>query len=451
MSNGKWGYRERNGKCPVDNKRGKNRIIRFLKDLVRVPSTTGSKETNRVQKIVAAKLEEMDMRIDVWEPDLASLAKHPAYRGDTFKSASWFGDYSGRPNVVGTKIGVGKGKSLIFNGHIDVVPADMKDHWRQDPWKAGIHGNRIYGRGTADMKGGVAAMIMALYCIQKTGITLNGDVLIQSVVEEEYGGGGTLACIIKGYKADAAIVAEPTFLEYNRQRMYAICPASRGCIPFKIRIRGKGSHLSQKHLGVNAISKFIKIYEAFEILEQDRENRIHNKLFEGHITKVPLLISVLRAGIFHATVPPEVVAEGDMGYLPNEKVEEVKNELSSCIDKVARSDPWLKNNAPSIEWVFPFEAYESDLEHPLVDIARRSFSKVTGNKLNVCGFPSSADARLLALHGNVPAYIFGPGTLEVAHSVDESISIDEVLDFVRIYALMLLDWSNRESPSLNSS
>ena len=178
----------------IENRRG--HIVEFLRKLISIPSVTG--EELQVQKFITRKLTELGLEVDLWEPNLEELKKHPAYLPPGR-------DYKDRPNVVGIYKGAGQGRSLLFNGHVDVIPAGPQDAWEHPPWAGEIEGTRLYGRGASDMKSGLAAMTMAIETLINLKIRLKGDVLLEYTMDEEATGNGTLACVTRGYRADAGI------------------------------------------------------------------------------------------------------------------------------------------------------------------------------------------------------------------------------------------------------
>ena len=193
------------------------------------------------------------MDVDVFEPSDKELR-------EAFAEANPGHDYKDRPDVVGTLRGTGGGRSLILNGHIDTMPFDHIEEWVTHPLEPKIIDGKLYGRGAGDMKGGLCAALSALYGLQERGVKLKGDVIVESVVDEEGGGNGTMACILRGYKADAAIISEPTELE--------IMPAHMGWLFYRIHVKGKALHSSMKWKGVNAIEKMMKIMQALQELER---------------------------------------------------------------------------------------------------------------------------------------------------------------------------------------
>src|SRR5208282_4072183 len=240
----------------------KEDIVKFLRELISYPSVTGNERD--IQNFISLWLrKELAVRVDVWEPDLDELKKHPGY-------VPVEKDYKDRPNVVGIYKGSGGGKSLLFNGHVDVIPTGPTDAWKSDPWGGLVEEGKVFGRGASDMKSGLAAYSMAMQAIIRTGIKLKGDVVLEYTVDEELSGNGTLAAIIRGYKADAGISGETSSL--------AVQPASIGRIWFDIHVKGKPAGVQRKWEGVNAIEKGYKIVKAVSDFEEIRMNQVRHPL-----------------------------------------------------------------------------------------------------------------------------------------------------------------------------
>ena len=201
--------------------------VELIQEMVKRPSHEKEWE---VQQYISNWFGKREIKTDLWEPDSTELRKHPAFVPVDY-------DYSGRPNQVVLLSGKGCGRSLTLNGHVDVVPVDTADWKHGSPW-SGIHEDgRIYGRGAVDMKGGVAAGMIILDALHTEGIQLKGDLQMQFVVDEENGGNGTLAALLRGYRSDATIFLEPTSTDY-------MVVSSRGAQFFRITLPGKEQGLN---------------------------------------------------------------------------------------------------------------------------------------------------------------------------------------------------------------
>lgn len=413
----------------------REKIIQFAKNLVQFPSVYG--EEGDIQNFVANKLKEMGLEVDMWEPDLGELKKHP-----------WFvpvdKDWKGRPNVVGKLDGSGEGRSIILNGHIDVVPVENEDRWKYGPWSGTVEKGKLYGRGAVDMKGGVASMIMAVKSIIKTGISLKGDLILESVLEEEAGGNGTLACSIRGYRADAAIITEPSSTS-------VVSCANRGAQFFRITVYGEETGIEAKWARTSALEKAILLYHAIDHFSLLRESAVtntkHYELYEEHKkqrnTVVPTGVCKIQAGAWPSSLPGKCVMEGSLECLPGEDIKEVKKDFKRFLLRVAESDEWLRKNPPSIDWFgLSFESSIAPPDHELVSIVKQNGKTVVGLPPKIVGGGGS-DLRCLTKYAQTPAFIFGPGGGGF-HGVDEFLDLDELINVTKILALTILDWCGYE-------
>jgi len=409
----------------IDKKR--TEIIDLLRELVTVPSVDESGPPEKqIQRVVANALKKIGCSVDVWEPDLNILKKHPAY-------VPIRKHFKGRPTVVGVLRGLGGGRSIVLNGHVDVVTPEPLARWKYDPWGGEIHQGRMYGRGASDMKGGVASMIAAVECLVEANIQLKGDVILESVLAEESGGDGTLACLLRGYRGDAGIVTEPTGLELQ--------PAHRGGRFFKISIQGKAAHAGVRYEGINAIELAMKIYNSLTRLEEARRISRKHALFDRYPIQVPLSVGIMKSGEWPSTVPDKATLEGTIECLPNEDIIEVSKDLEACVQQTAQDDKWMMLNRPIVEWPGLWsESSEIPSDHPIVKTVEESFKFAIGMKPVVSGFPAGCDARILTRYSETPSLIFGPGSLEQAHAADEFIQVDEVITSTKVIALSVLEW-----------
>jgi len=427
----------------IDDK--KDEIVRFLQDLVKVPSPSG--EEGKAQDIVAKKLREIpNLEIDIWEPSLEELAKYPLH---PLRLTQW--SYKNRPNVVGTLKGSGNGASLILNGHIDVVSPEPVKAWKCDPWSAKVEEGKLYGRGAVDMKGGVAAMTYAVLSILDAGIKLKGRVILESVVEEEYGGGGTIATLLRGYRADAAIVTEGTGSQ-------EVCMGAGGSRFFTVNVLGRSEVAHRAHLGVNAITLASGLCDALLELNESRVRRLRGKhaLFEKKEIKsqlgtgrpTSLTLGILRAGDWPSTVAGWAEIQGRVGFPPSEKGEDVEEEIEETISKKAGQDLWMKDHPPAVQWWGPRkEGYVLNVDDPIVTKVKDCVEEVTGRKCELYATPTNSDVNYLVprvgAHGGIPAIMYGPGGANL-HGANEYVVIEEVLTVAKVLSLAILQWCGYE-------
>jgi acetylornithine deacetylase len=408
--------------------RKKEEIVGFCRDLIRIPSVSG--EEKEVQEFVAGYLRKMGLEVKMWDPDVSKMREHPGY-------VDTGADYKGRPNVVGIYRGKGKGRSLILNGHTDVVTPEPVKKWSYYPWGAEVFDNKIYGRGACDMKGGVTAMIKALEVLLELNLAPPGDIILEVVVDEEASGNGTLASLLEGYNADAAIFIEPTSCK--------IMPAHRGASFWRIYVQGKGAHAGVMHKGISAVEKAMLIYKAMQRLGKIRnEKGKEHPLYSDYPVPAPLCVGKFNSGEWPSAVPEECRLEGTIEFLPGEKMEKVREEFEQAIEDTAEKDSWLREHPPEVEWFgLHFPAVEIPSEHPLVKTFKRAYTEINGEEAKVAGFPGGCDMRLRVLYSRTPSIVFGPGDISSAHRIDEFIYIDELISFTKVLALGILEWSKK--------
>lgn len=404
--------------------KNKERYLDFLKEMISADSTDiehgcYGNEKN-AQEVVIRKLKSLGMEVDVFEPSDEELRKN-------FAEVNPGHHYEDRPDVVGIWKGTGGGQSLILNGHIDTMPFDHLDEWVTHPLEPKEIDGKLYGRGACDMKAGLSAAICAIDMLQECGITLKGDVLVESVVDEEGGGNGTMACILRGYKADAAIISEPTELQ--------VMPAHMGWLFYKIKIKGKALHSSMKWNGVNAIEKMMIIMHALQELERKwcMEKR-------SAILPPPTInFGTIHGGMAGSVVADECVLDFGLHYLPSDSDEnglgtKVEAELFEALDLAVDGDAWLRVNRPTIELYQLGSGYELSTDNEVVRILEKSHEEVFGEPPVTRGCEYGSDARLLTNYGDTPTILYGPGSILQAHGINEYVSIDQFYAAIEVLA-----------------
>ena len=425
----------------IDENQGE--MIDLLSQLVRIPSITpnypgidretvigGESDCNRE---LARYYEKIDCKTDFWEEE------------------------PGRANLVGVLKGAGGGKSLIFNGHIDTVPPGNEKEWDQGgPYSGNIVDGRLYGLGACDMKGGIVAQWAAAKALADCGIRLKGDLILESVVGEETmdHAAGTSATIKRGYRADGAIVSEPT----GGAGSLSVSPASPGLLFVKVTCEGVATHPGARFefvraggagtaAGVNAIEKGAIILSALQTLETQWGFSKRHALFpSGFFTLHP---GVIIGGPPGPLVPYIVSTYCRLEYIiwypPQEKVDDVKSEISDYIRKTAALDDWLDRHPPQIDWVNHWPPFELKTDHPLVASCLECRLEALSDKPELDtsealqGFFAVCDATWFNLNG-IPAIVYGPGSGMVAHRRNEHIPIDEMISAAKTYALLAMNW-----------
>ncbi|MCP8970762.1 peptidase [Ectobacillus ponti] len=398
--------------------------VALLQRLTAERSVSGAEK--RAQQIVIEQLQDMNLEVDVWEPAREELEHHPYF-------ISARPDFHGSPNVVGILRGVGGGRSMIVNGHIDVVPEGERKQWTQDPYGGKVENGRVYGRGTTDMKGGNTALLLALEAIRHSGISLKGDVYFQSVIEEESGGAGTLSAILRGYKADGVIIPEPTNMK--------LFVKQQGSMWFRAKVKGRVAHGGTRYEGVSAIEKSMLVLEHIRDLEQLRNSRIMDPLYAGIPIPIPINVGTIQGGTWPSSVADLVILEGRFGVAPHERMEDAQQEFMEWLQALSLQDEWFAAHPVEVEWFGARWVPGSiEAEHELVQMLRRNFQLVAAQEPIMEAAPWGTDGGLFTQIANIPMIVFGPGETKVAHYPDEYIEIEKLLLAAEIIACTLLDW-----------
>ena len=405
-------------------------LVELTRELIRIQSVTGNE--GAVQARIAAILRDMGLEVDEFEPDLATLSSHPAF-------APMEGlNYRGRPNVVGVYHGGGGGRSLLFNGHVDTIPLGPIEAWTEGPLSGAVRDDRIFGRGAADMKGGLAAMTVAVQILLEAGVRPRGDIILEYMVDEELTGYGTLACILRGYKADAGISLETSDL--------CVQPAAIGRLWFTIRVSGHAVSISRHWEGVSAIEKGIKIVHAIQDLERMRWADLHHPLYPDNRSALPCSVCMFNAGTFPSAVPDRAVLRGSLGMMPYEERKDVEGQVIDQVMHTAQADPWLRKNPPVVEFKKTGgQGAEIPQDHPVVQTVSAAFRHATGTTPTISGRTGGADARFLIKHGETPTVIFGPGMTSEMHAMNESVPIRNLRIATHTLALAIVDWCGADA------
>jgi acetylornithine deacetylase len=413
-------------------------ITGLAQSLVRFPSENrqphGSEKA--CQMFVADFLRSIDCRVDVFTPDeVPGLAGHPEY---------WPGrDYTGRPNVVGVLSPVQGGpagrtagrKSLLFSGHADVVPAvgEGKYGW----WDGTVEDGRLYGRGSNDMKGGIAAYLMAARCVHELGLDLRGDLIVETVVDEEFGGAnGTLACRLRGYNADAAILPEP-----NNMRISA---SHRGGQQFRLVTcaQGVGMGFGETVLR-DPVSALGHLLAALDGYNEERQARPKPAGFEDDV--FPLMPFALRAGELMPwgtaeAIPETAWVEFWIEIPPGVTKEQLHSDLNAVVAEAVAATPTLQRVTTRWEERTRFLAGSSmSQDHPILAALAANLREVTGEPPAFGPAPFACDGFLFNLHSSTPVVILGPRGAN-SHATDEWVDVEDLVTLTKTYALTIADW-----------
>ena len=410
----------------VDQRR--DEIVALLRSLVAVPSVTGDEA--EAQNVVEAEFRQRNLAIDRWEATEEEITPY-------FDQVGEQEHYEGRPNLVGARSGSGNGRSILLNSHIDTVENGDRSLWSHDPLAGEVVGDLLYGRGSCDMKGGLTSYLGALDALAAAGVRLRGDVKINTTVGEEDGGLGALSTVLRGHRADAVLITEPTRL--------ALVPAQGGSLVFRLTVPGLAAHGAMRDEGVSAIEKFIPLFQDLLAFEHERNQTLRHPLYDAIENKIPISVGVLRSGVWPSTVPETLVAEGRAGLMPGEDVAKFQREMVERVQTAAQRDDWLREHPPKLEWFSgQFAPAETPVDAPISQAIIRAHHRVTGADPKIEGVTYGADMRLFTKFGDMPCVMYGAGDVAVAHQVNEHISIDELMTAIKSIACLLMDWCGVE-------
>jgi acetylornithine deacetylase len=403
-------------------------LIHTLATLVKIPSVFGNE--SRAQEEVSRLYRSAGLEVIRFQAEHDKVKDHPAFVESNIP-------YENRPNIIGIKPGAPGLQSLILNGHIDVVSPEPVGQWVHDPWGAKIVEGRMYGRGAADMKAGLMANFFALRTLLQLGLTPKGKVMLQSVVDEEAGGAaGTLACLQAGYMGDGMVITEPHNLK--------ITVAMVGINYFRVRVYGQTAHAGLSHLGVNAIGKMYKIYNALTALDEKRGREVKMSLIEkGSGRSTHLNIGTLRAGDWASTVAGAAEMECRISFVPGETMAGVKAQVEKTIFDAVRDDPWMQEHPPVVTWYgWQSEPWLQDPQAPFVRLFKEAAEDILGREAELAGRAGGLDSRF-APYFSMPALCTGPVS-ERIHGIDESVDLESVIELTKILALFILNWCGLE-------
>lgn len=362
-----------------------------------------------------------------------------------------FGGDPGRENCVGVLRGSGGGRSLVYNGHVDVVPAGPAEEWTGgDPWSGRVEGGKVFGRGACDMKGGVVAQAFAAVALREAGVRLRGDLILEAVVGEEMMEHelGTTACIERGYRADAAVVSEPSAPPF----VLGVVPSTPGVLTFAVTVRGKTGHPGMRgdtihpggrgtEGGVNAIDKAVIVYDALRRLEEEWGlTKVHPLFRPGQFALHPGVFAGSPAGsLVPFFIPDRAVLDYVAIFHPDEEAAAVRVEIERQVAAAAELDGWLREHPPGVEWKHHWPQSVVATDAPIVTETCAAHEEATGDPARVVGWSAVHDGAFLNRAG-IPAIVYGPGDVRLAHSVDEHVAVEELVRAARTYAVLALRW-----------
>jgi acetylornithine deacetylase len=397
-----------------------------LSELVEVPSIGGSDAENEAILHMARWMGDVGLDVDHWQVPLAEVLARPDFPGVEVDRTEAWGAVGRLPGSAGDG-----SRSLMLNGHVDVVPPGDPSQWSGDAFTAAVRDGQLFGRGSCDMKAGVVASMWAVDAIRRAGVTLRGDLLVATVLGEEDGGLGTYATLHRGWRADACVIPEPTNLD--------LVPANAGALTFRLTVHGLATHASRRTEGVSAIERFVPVLHALAELERER-NDGSMPVGSPFALIAPISIGTVVAGDWASSVPDRLVAEGRCGVLPGEPIERARAQLEAAVAAVCGNDPWLRDHPVDVEWWGgQFASGRLPDDDDLLQRVGTAHAAVSRSTQATWTAPYGSDLRLLTGIGGIPTLQYGPGDSAAAHGPDESVPLAEMHTTARALAVLALD------------
>jgi acetylornithine deacetylase len=402
--------------------RGEPELVELLRALIAFDTVTHvpgapARQEAALQRHVAERLARHGAEVTVGEPDDALVAGHPMIPAGF--------SFAGRPQLAGRFAGMGGGRRLLLCGHVDVVDVEPREAWSVDPFDAVVRDGAVWGRGACDMKGGVACMILAAEALAELRVPLAGDLVVNTVTEEESTGAGGLVSA-RTLRADAAIVPEPSAL--------AVWVACRGSLLPGIVVEGRAGHagIAPRHPddggAVNAIEKAAYLVEAIRRLREDWALRPRHP----YLSPADVVPTMIAGGEWAVSHPARCRLDCHIEYLPDQADERgagsrVEREFEAWIARAAAADPWLRDHPPRIEWQDGgWPPAEVSPAEPVVEVLLGA-QRGLGRRARLGGLDNWHDGATLIVEAGIPAVCYGPGDIGLAHGADEHVPIAELV------------------------
>lgn len=400
----------------IDSDRVRDRLV----DLVRIPSMTGDEEA--AIRRLADWLSESGAEVDYWYDGLGKFLNDPAYAGHEVERA-WV------PVAAGLVRGVRPGPTIMLTGHVDVVPPGDYTQWENDPFLGSIEDDAVYGRGSADMKGGLVAALEAFEAFAGGPRDFAGRVIFVGVPAEEDSGLGTLAAIRRGWTADAVIIPEPTWQDGAPQLVVAHAGAM-SCI---IEIPGLAAHASKRLQGESALDHYVTVHRIVRELEQELNDAEEHPLLRELTLPYATNIGAVHGGSWSSTVMDRLEVELRVGVGINETTSEAKTRFEESLREKLAGDPWLSGHPPRVRWrAAGFGSAQTPSDHPLVECLADAAEVVYGDPPALTAVPYSCDMAGWVRLAGAPVVLYGPGAVDQAHATNERVSLDATERVARV-------------------
>jgi acetylornithine deacetylase len=404
-------------------------LTSLLSTLVRFPSLLGAEAS--AQDYLEGLFQGMGLktlRFAVHDEELAHL---PGY-------SPAVGSWPRHDNVVAThRPRAPQGRSLILNGHIDVVPVGAAQLWSAPPFEPVVRDGRLYGRGAGDMKAGIAAYITAFRVLRQLGYAPAATLFLQSVVEEECTGNGALACLHRGFRADAAIIPEPF--------AHSILDAQVGVMWLTVEVLGRPAHVLDAARGINAIEAAFALFDALKgLVAQWNEPANRHPAFAHVHDPIKLNLGKIQGGEWASSVPTRCVMELRIGSYPEVPAAATRAAVEACLQRATQTDPRLAGVRFKVSYAgFQAEGFVADRHAPMMRTLAAAHTRALGTQPDWYASTATTDARTFHLYGTIPATCYGPEATDI-HGIDESVSLASAVAVAQVLALFVARWCGLE-------
>ena len=398
------------------------RIHRRLVDLIRVPSITGDEDAAIAR--IADWLQSTSAEVDHWYEGMAKLLADPAYPGHEVERA-W------APVVAGVVRGTRPGPTVMLTGHVDVVPPGDYSQWTVEPYAGITREDRVYGRGSCDMKSGLIAALEAFHAFAEGARNFAGRVIFVAVPAEEDSGLGTLAAIRRGWVPDVAIIPEPTALDGHPQ----LVVAHAGAMSLLVEILGVAAHARKRLAGETALDHYLHVHDALRLDERTINDAERDPLMRALELPYATNVGRIRGGTWSSSVMDRLEVELRVGVPLGESTAETQERIRRAITEGTAHVPWLARNPPKLTRLAAgFGSARTPENQPLVQLALEASGEAFGRPARLTGAPYGCDMAAWVRIANRPTIVYGPGELDNAHATDEWVSLDQTVRVSRMLA-----------------
>jgi acetylornithine deacetylase len=397
--------------------------IAFTRDMVGQYAVLNQEQG--VLEVVERQLRALDLPVARVGIDAERLAANPL-----FAPVDW--GYDNKYNLVSALNPGADGRRLVFNGHLDVVPATPVDMWSRPPSECWERDGWLYGRGSGDMQSGVAAMVYAVHAVRRAGFRIDSPLTLQAVVEEECTGNGALACLDAGYDGDFVLIPEP----FGPQ-IYA---GQIGVLWFRITCRGRPAHVLDTSAGSNAIERLQRVIPHLKSLEDELNTRHRAPPYDSFAHPFNLNIGTISGGNWASSVPAHAQLEGRIGFPPGMTANEIMQRVSDAVQAAVAADPELGAERPLLRFPgFRSEGHLVNLGDPGIELLSQCHFSLLGEEPAAMYSTATTDLRAFHFYRRMGGTCYGPVAQRI-HGIDECVSLDSVRHTLRSYALFIARW-----------